>query len=107
MLTNTIASTRAGGNIVLFGISDGDYMFTNFQDIIMYGKSLHSVVGREVFQTWYIVSNLLQSKGHNLQEKIYDVILRRGEGTVFPFHQFDKDKFQEAIRTHPKVILKY
>jgi threonine 3-dehydrogenase len=106
-LNTAIASTRAGGDVVLFGISGGDYTLSNFQDIVMYGKSLHSVVGREVFQTWYVVSNLLQSKGHNLQEKIYDVILKRGKGTIFPFHEFDRDKFQEAIRTHPKVILKY
>lgn len=106
-LNTAIASTRAGGDVVLFGISGGDYTLSNFQDIVMYGKSLHSVVGREVFQTWYVVSNLLQSKGHNLQEKIYDVILKRGKGTIFPFHQFDTDKFQQAIRTHPKIILKY
>ena len=65
------------------------------------------VVGRQVFQTWYVVSNLLQSREHKLQDKIYDIILKQGVGTIFPFHQFDKNRFQEAIRTHPKIILKY
>jgi threonine 3-dehydrogenase len=106
-LNTAIASTRAGGDIVLFGISDGDYTLANFQNIIMHGKSMHSVVGRQVFQTWYVVSNLLQSREHKLQDKIYDIILKQGVGTIFPFHQFDKNKFQEAIRTHPKIILKY
>ncbi len=106
-LNTAIASTRAGGDIILFGLSSGDYTITNFHDIILYGKSLHSVVGRKVFQTWYTVSNLLQSRGHNLQDKIYEVILNRGEGTVFPFHEFDREKFEQAIAKNPKTILRY
>ncbi|MBI5428148.1 MAG: alcohol dehydrogenase catalytic domain-containing protein, partial [Nitrospinae bacterium] len=46
-LNTAIAATRAGGDVVLFGISSGDYTLSNFQDIVMYGKSLHSVVGRQ------------------------------------------------------------
>ncbi len=106
-LNTAIGSTRAGGNIILFGISEGDYTLSNFQEIIMHGKSMHSVIGREVFQTWYTLSNLLQSKGHNLQEKIYDVILNRGEGTVVPFTDFNNERFEEAIKQYPKMILKY
>ncbi|MEK9630158.1 MAG: alcohol dehydrogenase catalytic domain-containing protein [Nitrospinota bacterium] len=106
-LNTAIASTRAGGDIILFGLSSGDYTLSNFQEIIMYGKSLHSVVGRRVFQTWYILSNLLKSKGHNLQEKIYEVILNRGEGTVIPFHSFEKNSFEKQIQKYPKVIFKY
>lgn len=106
-LNTAISSTRAGGDIVLFGLSTGDYTLSNFQDIIMYGKSLHSVVGRRVFQTWYILSNLLKSKGHDLQDKIYDVILNKGEGTVIPFHSFDKDTFEKSIQKYPKIIFNY
>lgn len=106
-LNNAIASTRAGGDIILFGLSEGDYTLSNYQEIVMYGKSLHSVVGRKVFQTWFTVSNLLKSKAHGLQEKIYDVILNKGEGTIFPFHEFDAEKFEQAIAQRPKVILKF
>lgn len=106
-LNTAIASTRAGGDIILFGLSAGDYTLTNFQEIVMHGKSMHSVVGRKVFQTWYIMSNLLQSKGHDLQDKIFEVILNRGQGTVFPFHKFDEEKFDRAIREHPKIIFRY
>ena len=63
--------------------------------------------GRRVFQTWYILSNLLQSKGHDLQDKIYDVILNRGEGTVVPFADFDPVRFEQSIQAHPKIIFKY
>ena len=106
-LNTAIASTRAGGDIILFGLSSGDYSLTEFQNIILYGKSMHSVVGRKVFQTWYITSNLLMSKGHSLQDKIYDVILNRGQGTLFPFKDFDPTQFEKAITTHPKIVLKY
>lgn len=106
-LNTAIASTRAGGDIILFGLSAGDYCIPDFQNIILYGKTLHGVVGRKVFQTWYTVSNLLMSKGHHLQDKIYDVILNRGQGTVFPFHQFERETFVEAIRKNPKTIFRY
>jgi len=106
-LNTAIVSTRAGGDVILFGLSAGDYTITNFQQIIMQGKTLHSVVGRKVFQTWFIMSNLLQSKGHDLQDKIYDVILNKGEGTLFPFKNFEKKAFEKAFQNHPKIILKY
>jgi threonine 3-dehydrogenase len=106
-LNTAIEATRAGGNIVLFGLSEGDYTLTNFQKIIMHGKSMHSVVGRKVFQTWYTVSNLLQSKEHGLQEKIYDVILNKGEGTVHDFHGLTEDRLESVIQKHPKIILRY
>ncbi len=106
-LNTAIASTRAGGDIILFGLSAGDYTVTNFQEIILYGKSMHSVVGRKVFQTWYTMRNLLTSKKHNLQDRIYDVILNKGDGTVMPFHQFNRDTFEQAIQEYPKIVLKY
>jgi threonine 3-dehydrogenase len=106
-LNTAIAATRAGGDIILFGLSSGDYTLTDFQNIILYGKSMHSVVGRKVFQTWYITSNLLMSQGHSLQDKIYDVILNRGQDTVLPFKDFDKAQFEKAITSHPKIVLKY
>lgn len=106
-LNTAIAATRAGGDIILFGLSAGDYVIANFQEIILHGKTLHGVVGRKVFQTWFIVNNLLQSKSCRLQEKIYDVILNRGQGTIVPFLQFEKKAFERAIQERPKIILKY
>ena len=106
-LNTAIASTRAGGDIILFGLSSGDYTLTDFQNIIMYGKSMHSVIGRKVFQTWYILSNLLMARGNSLQDKIYDVILNKGKDTIFPFKDFDEARFENAITSHPKIVLKY
>ncbi len=73
----------------------------------MHGKTLHSVVGRKVFQTWFTMSNLLMSKGHDLQDKIYDVILNKGKDTLFDFTAFEPETFEKAIQSHPKIILKY
>jgi len=106
-LNTAIESTRAGGDIILFGLSSGDYTLPDFERIILYGKTLHGVVGRKVFQTWYIVSNLLMSKKHGLQEKIYDVILNGGKGTVFPFREFDAGKLEAAMKAHPKIVFSY
>ena len=106
-LNTAISATRAGGDIILFGLSAGDFTLTDFQNIILHGKSLHSIVGRRVFQTWYIMSNLLKSKVHKLQDKIYEIILNKGQGTIVPFHEFDRDGFDRAIRQHPKIILKF
>ena len=106
-LNTAIAATRAGGDIILFGLSAGNYTLTDFQSIIMHGKTMHGIVGRKVFQTWYILSNLLKSKSHNLQDKIYEVILNRGQGTIVSFDKFDRGEFSQTIQQHPKVILKY
>jgi len=106
-LNTAIAATRAGGDIILFGLSAGDYTLPDFQSIIMHGQTLHGIVGRKVFQTWYTMSNLLKSKSHELQDKIYEVILNRGQGTLVSFDKFDRDAFDRVIRQHPKVILRY
>jgi threonine 3-dehydrogenase len=106
-LNTAIASTRAGGDIILFGLSAGDYTLTDFQNIIMHGKSMHSIIGRKVFQTWYILSNLLMARSNFLQDKIYEVILNKGEGTIFPFSNFNKDNFESTFNAHPKIIMKY
>ncbi|MFQ5451564.1 MAG: zinc-binding dehydrogenase [Nitrospinaceae bacterium] len=106
-LNTAIQSVRAGGDIILFGLSAGDFTLTDFQRIIMLGKNMHSVVGRKVFQTWYIMNNLLQSKYLDLQDKIYDVILNRGRETVVPFREFDPKGFGRLIQRYPKIILKY
>jgi len=38
---------------------------------------------------------------------IWDVILERGQGTVTSFPDFEPVKFEERIKTFPKVVLKF
>jgi threonine 3-dehydrogenase len=106
-LNAAIASVRPGGDIILFGIASGDYTISNFQEIVMNGKSLHSVVGRQVFKTWHILNNLLLSKETKLQEKIYEIILNKGVGTLYPFDKFNPKEFEESIQSHPKIVFKF
>ncbi|MDC0684688.1 hypothetical protein [Sorangium atrum] len=73
----------------------------------MDGISLHSVIGRRIFETWHITRHLLESRDPNIHDLIWEVILNRGEGTVFDFEDYDAAAFQEAISSHPKVILRY
>ena len=47
------------------------------------------------------------STKHPLQEKIYEVILNRGEGTIFPFHRFEVEKLEAAMKEHPKIVFDY
>ncbi len=106
-LNTAIQSVRPGGDVILFGLCGGDFTLQNFQEVILHGKTLHGIVGRRVFQTWYIMRNLLESKHHDLQDKIYEVILNKGEGTIVPFAGFDKDRFDRLIRQHPKIVMKH
>jgi threonine 3-dehydrogenase len=106
-LNAAIASVRPGGDVILFGIASGDYTISNFQEIVLNGKSLHSVVGRQVFKTWHILNNLLLSKETKLQEKIYEIILNKGVGTLYPFNNFNPKNFEKSIQSHPKIVFKF
>jgi threonine 3-dehydrogenase len=65
------------------------------------------VIGRRIFETWHITRHLLESRDPNIHDLIWEVILNRGEGTMFKFDEYDKDAFQKAISTYPKVVITY
>ncbi|AUX25935.1 threonine 3-dehydrogenase [Sorangium cellulosum] len=106
-VNNAIHAARRGGDVILFGLKSGDAVIENFDRLIVDGISLHSVIGRRIFETWHITRHLLESRDPNIHDLIWEVILNRGEGTVFDFDDYDAATFQEAISSHPKVILRY
>ncbi|MBN1355538.1 alcohol dehydrogenase catalytic domain-containing protein [bacterium] len=106
-LNNAIKSVRRGGDVVLFGLKSGNSILQDFDRLIVNGISLHSVIGRQIFRTWFITKNLLESKQNGIQDKILNVILAGGEGTVFHIDQYTPDLLEEAITAHPKVILQF
>ncbi len=59
-LNNAIHSTRRGGDVVLFGLKSGEAVIENFDRMIVNGISMHSVIGRELMNTWYITRSLLE-----------------------------------------------
>ncbi len=105
-VNNAIQSVRRGGHVVLFGIKAGSFQIQDFDRIILNGITLHSVIGRRIFETWYITKGLLESTTNGIQEKIHEVILAGGEETVVPIASFDPDSFEKKISSHPKVLLK-
>ncbi|WP_437632146.1 zinc-binding dehydrogenase [Sorangium sp. So ce854] len=106
-VNNAIHAARRGGDVILFGLKSGDAVIENFDRLIVDGISLHSVIGRRIFETWHITRHLLESRDPNIHDLIWEVILNRGQGTVFDFEDYDPATFQEAISSHPKVILRY
>ncbi|WP_437481332.1 zinc-binding dehydrogenase [Sorangium sp. So ce1014] len=106
-VNNAIHAARRGGDVILFGLKSGDAVIENFDRLIVDGISLHSVIGRRIFETWHITRHLLESRDPNIHDLIWEVVLNRGQGTVFDFQDYDAAAFQEAISSHPKVILRY
>lgn len=106
-VNNAIASVRRGGAVILFGLKSGDAVIESLDRVIVDGISLHSVVGRRIWETWHLGRNLLESRRSDLQDKIWDVILRRGEGTVTSFADFDPASFEAMITKHPKILFKH
>jgi threonine 3-dehydrogenase len=106
-VNNAIAAVRRGGDVILFGLKSGDAVIEDLDRVIVDGISLHSVVGRRIFETWHITRNLLESRDPNIHDLVYDVILNRGGGTVVDFPAFDPGSFEERITAYPKVLLRF
>ncbi len=106
-VNNAIEAVRRGGNVILFGLKAGACIIEHFDRLIVDGISLHSVIGRRIWETWHITQNLLEGRSPNIHDAIWDTLLEKGQNTVFSFHDFEPDRFEEAISTHPKVLLKF
>jgi threonine 3-dehydrogenase len=105
-VNNAIECTRRGGDIILFGLKSGDFIISNFERLIMDGKSLHSVIGRRVFDTWKKLKFIFEENKFDIQEKIYQIILNEGKN-IIDFHTFNKEKFETEIFSKPKILLKF
>lgn len=106
-LNTALAAVRRGGHVILFGLKSGDAVIEKFDRVIVDGISLHSCIGRRIFETWHITRNLLESRDPNIHDLIWEVILNSGEGTIVPFDQFEPAPFQEKMLRHPKVVFRH
>ena len=70
-----------GGKIAMLGIPPGD-MAIDWNDVIFKGLVIKGIYGREMFETWYKMSSMLQS-GLNMEPIIT--------------HHFDIEEFQPAF----------
>lgn len=105
-LNNSIDATRRGGDVILFGIKDGDFTVPNFPRVIVRGLTLHAVIGREIFKTWQISQRVLSQKSNGIHDKIWEVIMDSGNDTVLNFSDFNPDVFEEKMNKHPKLVFK-
>jgi threonine 3-dehydrogenase len=106
-VNNALRSVRMGGDVILFGIKSGDYTVEDFSDLVNRGISLHGVIGRRLFQTWSMLTNLLEAKENKIQEQIYTVILNGGRDTIVRIDDYDVEDFERRINTHPKVLIQW
>jgi threonine 3-dehydrogenase len=106
-VNNTLQSVRRGGEVVLFGIRGGDFRIENFSRMIVKGLTIRNVIGRRIFETWEITRNLLEAKENRIQKMIWEVMLKKGKGTILNINRFDPATFEKKITTHPKILIKW
>ncbi len=106
-LNNCIQSTRRGGHIILFGIKDGDMTIPNFsRSIVVHGLTLHGIIGRRIFGTWQIAQRMLSDSKNGIQDAIWEIILKKGKGTMLDFKKFTPESFEKAMDKNPKIFFK-
>jgi threonine 3-dehydrogenase len=105
-INNAIDSTRRGGNVILFGIKDGDLTIPDFPRVIVRGLTIHNVIGRELFRTWQITQRVMSNKKNGIQQAVWDTILNAGKDTILPLEEFTPEAFEAAHKQHPKLIFK-
>jgi threonine 3-dehydrogenase len=103
---NALDSVRRGGHVILFGIKDGDLTIPSFSRLIMRGITIHCVIGRRIFETWEVSDRVLSDITNGVADKVWNVILKGGTGTVLSFKNFNPTSFEAAMNEHPKVVFK-
>lgn len=104
-INNALDAVRRGGDVVFFGLKDGDLTIPKFNRVIVRGLTIHNVIGRQIFKTWQIAQRVLSNKENGIQDAIWETILKGGNGTILPFSEFSKESFEKAMLEHPKIIL--
>jgi len=104
-VNNCLYATRRGGEIILFGIKTGDFVIENYNRLILHGFTVYTVIGRQIWQTWEATRALLEDQSNQIQEKLFNVILDQGNGTILPLKEYTKEKFEDMMNTHPKFLI--
>jgi threonine 3-dehydrogenase len=102
-INNCIDATRRGGQVVLFGVKDGDVTIPHFPRVIV-SLTIHTVIGRRIFETWQISQRLLSQTSNGIQDNVWNVILGGGEGTMIKLSEFDPESFERALNAKPKLL---
>lgn len=105
-VNNAIDSTRRGGDAIFFGLKDGDLIIPKFSRLVVRGLTIHNIIGRQIFRTWQIAQRILNDKSNGIQDAIWNVILKKGKGTILEFKKFTPKSFEKAMAENPKIIFK-
>lgn len=103
-VNNCIEATRFGGHIILFGIKDGDFTIPNFSKLVVKGFTLHNVIGRQIFKTWQISQRVLSDASNGVQDKVWNIIMKQGQGTIIPLSEFSPELVETRMNEHPKLV---
>lgn len=106
-VNNAIQSTRRGGDVILFGLKQGNFRIQALDRMIVSGITLHSVIGRRLFQDWYTTRNLLEDRTNGIQDRILEVILGGGDAALMHAEDFAPDRFETILAAWPKPILQF
>ncbi|MEK7162130.1 MAG: alcohol dehydrogenase catalytic domain-containing protein [Patescibacteria group bacterium] len=106
-VNNSIASVRRGGEVILFGLKTGDFVFEDYNRLVMKGITMYCVAGRQLWGTWEITKKLLESSENGIAEKLWTVLLNNGDGTILPIGEYNKEKFEEMMKNNPKILIKF
>jgi len=106
-VNNAIQSTRRGGDVILFGLKQGNFRIQAMDRLIVNGITLHSVIGRRLFRDWYTTRNLLEDTTNGVQQKILDVILGGGDAPVVHIDDFTTEGFEQTLAAWPKPIIRF
>ncbi|MBI2355785.1 MAG: alcohol dehydrogenase catalytic domain-containing protein [Candidatus Doudnabacteria bacterium] len=107
-VNNTIAAVRRGGNVILFGFKNGQFVLDeDYNKLVMKGMTMHCVAGRQVWKTWETTRTLMEDASNGVQEKLFNIILNRGEGTILPISEYTKERFEDMMAKHPKFLIQF
>lgn len=102
---NALFAARRGGHVIAFGIKGGDFALEDYNRFIVRGLTVHAVIGRRLPETWRTTKKLLENHSNKIQENIWNIILERGKDTILQFGDYTKERFEEKMNTHPKILL--
>ncbi len=95
-INDALKALKPGGHMVFFGLPTSDISLNITDDIIFKGITLHGVIGRQMFTTWYEVLSLLENKKIDLSP----LITHR-----FPLSEIDKAMEVMSQGRSGKIIL--
>jgi threonine 3-dehydrogenase len=93
-----LATMNHGGRIALLGIPSESFPI-NWDEVVFKGLTIQGIYGREMFETWYRMINMLVG---GLMERIQPVLTHR-----FPAHEFEKAFKVAGSGTAGKVVLEW